>query len=186
MKIKDINGSERDCKRAYLDPNWPGYVTVEFVSKHRQGYKHTEWYPIDQFLQQNPNLANIVNQNAQDKLKDVVGVVTAAAKTSLTDSTQNWQKNIFSGWQVWISRGTGEGQVKTVLKNSAATLTIDQSWTALPDQTSQYVITKTLGEVKAAGNQLPETELKQLEERARKMDIDRGRDPAKRQYTQDN
>lgn len=184
MKIKDINGTDRDCQKAYIHPNWPGFVTVEFVSKHRKGYKHTEWYPIDQFLQQNPTLTNIVKPAGQTNSAEVVGVVSRAGKTSLTDQGKNWQKNIYAGYVVWISRGAGEGQVRTIIKNSATALTIDQSWTTLPDQTSQYVVTKTLGDVKAAGNQLPETELKELEERARKMDLERGREPAKRQYTQ--
>jgi hypothetical protein len=183
MKIKDINGRQRDCKSAYLDPNWPGFVTVEFVSKRRKGHKHTEWYPIDQFLQKNPDLEHLVKQGNSDNLADVVGVVTTASTKTLSDNQQKWPKNAYAGYMIWISRGKGEGQTNTILKNTPQTLTIAKKWTTIPDSTSQYVISKTLGNIKASGNKLPQVELQELEERARQMDLERGREPADKQYT---
>jgi hypothetical protein len=84
---------------------------------------------------------------------------------------------------IWISRGKGEGQTNTILKNTPQTLTIAKKWTTIPDSTSQYVISKTLGNIKASGNKLPQVELQELEERARQMDLERGREPADKQYT---
>src|SRR5207245_3313924 len=43
---------------------------------------------------------------------------------------------------VTITAGTGAGQTRTVLSNTANTLTISPDWTTTPDGTSKYIITQ--------------------------------------------
>jgi len=183
MKLIDINGRERECEDAYLDPKWPGYVTVKFVSKRRIGYSHTEWYPIPQFLQKNPDLKYIVEgKESSNPQEEIAGEVSAAGKDSLQDSTANWHKNAYAGFQVWIARGKGEGQVRTILSNTPKSLKIDKAWDKKPDKTSQYAIIREVKNTTPQGNTLPIAELRKLEEKARKYDIQRGATPAPKQY----
>ena len=50
------------------------------------------------------------------------GVVTAAAATSLTDTTKRWGINQFVGYQVRVVYGTGTSQIRKVLYNNENTL----------------------------------------------------------------
>lgn len=187
MKIIDINNSERECERVYLDPHWPGFVTVLFVSKNRPGFKHTEWMPMIKFFENNPGLkGKITDDDKPTPLPpQIAGVVSTATKTTLTDSTKSWQKNIYASFFCWISRGKGEGQVRVILSNTSKKLTLDKPWDITPNKTTQYAIVHNRPKEINNHNTLPEVELQQLEERARKFDIERGATPAPRQYTKD-
>ena len=155
MKIIDINNSERECEQVLIDPKYPGFVTVEFKSKSNPARTHFEWYPIDDFNLKNPELSNILG-NPNPPPKSDLGVVTHSGESYLEDTTKDWQNNIFVGFMVWISRGTGEGQVRLIKSNTKNNLTIDQAWETLPDQKSQYLVSHDIHDVKILNNQLPE------------------------------
>lgn len=53
----------------------------------------------------------------------------------------NWQVNQWTGAVITVVGGTGKGQVATIASNTALTLTIDGTWTAL-DATSKWIIEK--------------------------------------------
>lgn len=53
-----------------------------------------------------------------------MGVVTAVATTSLTDSTKKWKFNQWSGYTVGVTFGTDATQYKKILYNDATTLYI--------------------------------------------------------------
>lgn len=146
MQIIDINGKARDCVRAHLDPHWPGFVTIDYESKNRPGYKHTEWYPIPDFLAHNPNLARLVKGVDITPAADLAGIITSCTSSTLKDKTQNWETNDYAGFYVWISRGEGEGQVRTVLSCTKDTLKLDKPWDKpRPAASSQYVLSRLLG-----------------------------------------
>jgi hypothetical protein len=188
MKIIDINNQERNCDKVYLDPHWPGFVTVLFVSKNRPGYKHTEWMPQVQFFQNNPSL---IGQVSADFLPtplppQIAGVVTSAGIGALSDSTKDWKTNLYAGFFCWISRGKGEGQVRVILSNNKTKLTLDKPWETKPNKTSQYSILHNRPQTSVNNkNTLPEVDMQSLEEKARKFDIERGVKPAPRQYTKE-
>ena len=143
MQIIDINGKTRDCVRAHLDPHWPGFVTIDYESKNRQGYKHTEWYPIPDFLSRNPTLAHLVAGVDITPAPDLAGAVTKCTLNTLTDKTQNWEVNDYAGFYVWISRGAGVGQIRTVLSCTKNVLKVDKPWDKpIPTAGSQYVLTR--------------------------------------------
>ncbi|MFC1654041.1 hypothetical protein ACFL1M_04305 [Patescibacteria group bacterium] len=177
MKIIDINGNEREAKKAYLDPEFSGYVRVDFK-------RHHEWYTIKEFLQFNPELKDIV-EGAKESPSDLTGIVTKATNLSITDKNKKLKTNEYMGFMVWISRGKGEGQRRSVIKNSKTSIYIDKDWDVKPDHTSQYVVAKEIQEVPAMGNTLAVENVKELEEKAIKMDIKRGIKPQERQYTKD-
>ncbi len=170
MKIVDINGNLRECVRVYLDDKWPGFVSIDFESKLRTGYKHTEYYPVEDFRKNNPDLEYLVKDVAREA-NEVAGVVSSSDNASLTDKTQKWQENIYAGFPVWISRGRGEGQTRTVLSNSKDTIIIDKAWDVKPNKFSQYVLSRNIKDnMPAAGNILPQEEIANVEKKAKQMD----------------
>ena len=64
---------------------------------------------------------------------------TAGTVTTLTDSTQSWTTNQWSGYNLYIYSGTGLGQTAAITSNTATTLTFSTVSVA-PDATSQYEI----------------------------------------------
>lgn len=145
MKIFDINGKERECVKAYVDPNYPGYVTIIFDSKRNPGTQYIQWIPISDFLEHNPSLLSITKGADITPAIDIASTVSKVGKNTLQDITQNWEDDDYKGYFVWISRGAGEGQLRKVVACTNNTLTIDKPWEKpFPDKTSQYVLTSTL------------------------------------------
>jgi len=60
--------------------------------------------------------------------------------TIVMDINQNWSTNIYTGYLVVITSGTGAGQYAEIATNTATTLAIYTIWTTLPDATSTYAI----------------------------------------------
>ena len=139
MKIIDVNGNERESVSAAPDKDFPGYMKIAFESKIRKGYQHSEWYPLDEFIKNNPKLAHLA-KGAPKLPREDLGVVSSALKTSLTDKKKKWKINDFTGNHLWISRGKGEAQTRKIISNTKNTLVINQPWKVIPDKTSQYVI----------------------------------------------
>ncbi|OGK29873.1 hypothetical protein A3I56_01730 [Candidatus Roizmanbacteria bacterium RIFCSPLOWO2_02_FULL_43_10] len=154
LLVTDINGSTRECLHITHDMNYPGYVRVEFAS-HRDAPKtYVEWYPLDDFIARNPQHAHIVNKGKQPA-KDDLGIVSKATLTSLSDKTKNWKSDMFKDFPLWISRGTGEGQVRKITGNTQNTVTIDVPFDIKPDKTSQYVISHNVHDAQVMHNALP-------------------------------
>lgn len=154
MKIIDINGEERECESASPDPKFAGYMKVEFESKNRSGYKHSEWYPIADFIKNNPTLKNLTTK-AVKVVSDDLGVVTSAKKDSLTDLSKKWNINDYVDFPIWISRGKGEGQTRKVVKNTKNTIYVDKPWDVVPNKLSQYVLSHNVHDPQVRGNMLP-------------------------------
>lgn len=74
------------------------------------------------------------------------GTASAGAATTLTDSSKSWPVNAHVGRMVRITGGTGSGQVKYIISNTATALTISGAtggsgnWATNPDNTSTYTI----------------------------------------------
>jgi RHS repeat-associated protein len=67
--------------------------------------------------------------------------------TTFNDLTQSWLPNQWEGRAIQITGGTGKGQVRPILGNSATQLVLSQPWTTIPDATSTYAITFVIGRV---------------------------------------
>lgn len=155
--VTDINGSVRECLNISHDMTYPGYVKVEFSSNRNAPATYFEWYPVDDFVQNNPTLAHIVKKGKQPA-DDDLGTVTRATFTTITDKTKSWQPGIYKGIPLWISRGIGEGQVRNVTDNTHNSLTIDEKFDIKPDKTSQYVLSYNVHNPTVMNNTLPENE----------------------------
>lgn len=166
MQIIDINGSERNCLKAYPDPIYPGYMRIEFKNHH-------EWFTIKEFTDFNPTLKGLTG-STPTMPDDDLGVVTKATSDTLTDVTKNWDLNSYVGFTTWISRGKGEGQQRLVVKNTHNTITIDKPWDTTPSKFSQYVLSHNTHDLPALGNTLPQEDMYKLEEESKKIDRKRG------------
>ncbi len=61
------------------------------------------------------------------------GVATGAqSSTTLQDTTKAWTVNEYAGATVVITAGTGAGQSRTVLSNTATALTVSAAWATTP------------------------------------------------------
>lgn len=155
MQITDINGEKRDCVEIFPDNKFPGFMKVKYVSRFRPNHQYCEWYKKEDFVKNNPQLANLI-KDAKEPWKEDLGVVSAAGNTTLCDKTKKWHKNEFAGYPVWISRGRGEGQTRKIKENGDTTLTVDKPWIVIPDKTSQYVISHNVHDPQIMGNTLPQ------------------------------
>jgi hypothetical protein len=72
------------------------------------------------------------------------GTASAGAATSLTDAAQSWRTNEWIGATVEITSGTGSGQTRTVISNTATALTV-ATWGTNPDATSVYSVYRLNG-----------------------------------------
>ena len=155
MKIVDINGISRECLSITQDPHYPGFVSIVYPSKRIEGKTRTEWYPIAEFAKYNPDLKELQHMGPPPP-PDTLGVVSKSGADHLKDATQKWKPDIYVGFTVWISRGTGEGQTRTVVKNTKNVLYIDKEWETIPDKTSQFVVSLNIHDPAALGNTLPD------------------------------
>ncbi|OFW63028.1 MAG: hypothetical protein A2Z35_03690 [Actinobacteria bacterium RBG_19FT_COMBO_36_27] len=162
IKIIDSNGSIRECVKIAVDTSYPGFIRADFISKIRKGYKHSEWFPQDEFLKSNPGVITMLDKTPL-VIKEDLGVVTKSGDNYLQDISKNWKKDIYVGIPVWISRGKGESQQRVIIKNDKNKLYIDKKWGIKPDKTSQYVLSFNVQEnIKPQGNVLPGVEAKEL------------------------
>lgn len=69
MQIIDVNGNPRQCVKAYPDPNYPGFMKIEYQTKVRH---YSEWYPIGNFITNNPTLQHltVTTTNLQKEIND--------------------------------------------------------------------------------------------------------------------
>jgi hypothetical protein len=83
-----------------------------------------------------------------DDMEDL-GSVTSATSTTLTNAKANWPTTrvfttpnlgLFNRSSVQIVSGTGLGQTRMVIANTANTLNVDSPWQVIPDSTSVYSI----------------------------------------------
>lgn len=67
------------------------------------------------------------------------GKATSGGAATLTQSNATWDTNLWAGFTVEITSGTGNGQTNTITSNTGTALTVP-TWGTNPDSTSVYVI----------------------------------------------
>lgn len=80
------------------------------------------------------------------------GTATAGTGTTITNSSKAWATNQWVGYQLRITAGTGAGQIRHVMSNTATSLTVGLSWSVTPDSTSQYSLEGTDNTLFLMGN----------------------------------
>jgi fibronectin-binding autotransporter adhesin len=77
-------------------------------------------------------------KNALARSTAVVTDATTVSSTTIGDSAATWIVNQFVGQFVEITSGTGVGQTRRIVSNTATTLTVSPAWTTTPDTTSDF------------------------------------------------
>lgn len=67
---------------------------------------------------------------------------TGGSTTTMTDGTRTWTVNAYTNQVLKITGGTGSGQIRRIVSNTATVLTIDSNdpFVTAPDNTSTYQI----------------------------------------------
>lgn len=60
--------------------------------------------------------------------------------TTLNDTSKAWTVDALAGLKIYVSNGTGQGQLRTILSNTATQITISEDWDVSPDGSSEYSI----------------------------------------------
>jgi hypothetical protein len=65
----------------------------------------------------------------------------ANAALTLNDTTKTWAVGAYRNAFVFITGGTGAGQIRGIIDNTATRLRVSSDWIVTPDNTSAYIIT---------------------------------------------
>jgi len=84
-------------------------------------------------------------------LQFATGTATSGSATTIVNSAKNWATNQWANYQVRIVSGTGAGQIRPIVSNTATALTVS-GWNTNPDSTSVYSIEGNDETIYLAGN----------------------------------
>jgi hypothetical protein len=68
------------------------------------------------------------------------GTATSATTTTLTDNTRAWAANIWAGYQIELTSGTGAPQTRTVSSNTSNTITVSSAFSPAPAAGTAYLL----------------------------------------------
>lgn len=99
---------------------------------------------LDRIRQAEEMIDQYVGPQPKSLQGEVTGLAVSATSNSLTlqqDDQNVFQKNYFLYCQIKIIGGTGSGQERTISASTyAGVVTVSESWTTTPDNTSFYLI----------------------------------------------
>src|SRR5437879_4299574 len=97
------------------------------------------------YITENPQNQKVYVSDVQEDFDgpsyggSVSGTTNTLSDTN-TITPKNWPTNQWAGATVIITGGTGTGQTRTVVSNTAKQLTISGNWTTIPNSTSSYTV----------------------------------------------
>lgn len=105
--------------------------------------------PITYNLIDNANGTTYTPATAAQWSASQTGTATSGAASTITDTSKAFAVNSLAGQWVHIVGGTGAGQARLIVSNTATALTVNPNWTTNPAAGSQYRVT-TVNTIKAA------------------------------------
>lgn len=105
--------------------------------------------PVTYNLVDSANGVNYTPATASQWSASNTGTATSGAASSITDTSKAFVVNSLAGQWVHIVAGTGVGQARLIVSNTATAMTVSPNWTTNPAAGSQYRVT-TINTVKAA------------------------------------
>ena len=82
----------------------------------------------------------------------ISSTATSGATSTLTDSTQTMAVGRYANYLIKILSGTGAGQTRTILANTATVFTVMRPWEVNPDATSVYKVFGDFDKIYVVGN----------------------------------
>ena len=80
------------------------------------------------------------------------GTASSGASMTLTDSSKNIARDFYANFEIRITGGTGRGQTRTILSNSATTFYITRAWDVTPSTDSTYAVYSDAGKFLLIGD----------------------------------
>ena len=77
----------------------------------------------------------------------ISGIASAGAARSLTDSTLSMTPMQYANFELRIVFGTGRGQNRSILSNTATVFNVTNNWDTMPDATSVYALYRDVGKI---------------------------------------
>ena len=125
-----------------------------FVIKHYYSDAFYRFYYLDNSLDQWNNLycttglttSTIASYpggaTQMDRILDALdtGTASAGAGFTLTDSAKSWVVDAYKNMRVSLTGGTGAGQTRKIICNTATILEVENQWEVNPDATTEYTI----------------------------------------------
>jgi len=110
----------------------------------------------DEYVINRNNLTNIyIDGNSSVALGKAYKIIHSTYNDKLQDTTKSWTTDgagEHSGRYVYIRAGTGQGQLRQIVRNDMDTLYLKLGWNTVPDETSQYEIYENTAQVLYLGN----------------------------------
>jgi hypothetical protein len=72
--------------------------------------------------------------------RQTTGTASSSTDSTLTLTSAGWTVNAYEYDYIYIISGTGSGQLRQIVSNTADTLTLDEDWETNPDNTSVFEI----------------------------------------------
>jgi len=121
---------------------YPEELLGLLMSRARTGgmYARVNLNATSQTLVEQALRAVLSDADAAALAKRDSGAPEAVGLNTLTDLDKAWANNEWRGYIVNITQGTGSGQVRRIVSNTAQTLTLNSNWATTPDATSRYRI----------------------------------------------
>lgn len=100
---------------------------------------------IDTCAFQGGGIDGIIPVVPSDIATVVTGTAGAGANTTITLTGQSATNDVYNNMYVYITEGTGSGQVRKITDYVGATkvATVENAWTTNPDNTSVYIVAET-------------------------------------------
>jgi hypothetical protein len=106
-----------------------------------QSYNSTKWKNLPSVIMDRFDIINryLVYYGLSFPVQDS-GTATSGADTTLTDTGKAWSTNAYKNMYLHITGGTGAGQTRSIVSNTATVITVSLDWDTNPDNTSTYEI----------------------------------------------
>jgi hypothetical protein len=63
---------------------------------------------------------------------------TTLGVSTITKTAAGWTVNAYADMFIWVYSGTGSGQIRKIVSNTATIITVDRVWATVPDNTSYF------------------------------------------------
>jgi hypothetical protein len=81
----------------------------------------------------------------EETVSPLSGTASSGASMTLTDSSKSMTRDQYANFEIRITGGTGRGQTRTIISNSATTFYVARAWDVTPNATSTYAVYSDAG-----------------------------------------
>ena len=93
---------------------------------------------IESFIKGAEREIDLITYTTYWKLEVTGTAESSGSSTTITDDEKNWGVNEYQDCIIYITGGTGLGQIRLIESNTSDTITISRAWAVDPDNTSVY------------------------------------------------